>query len=46
MARVRRHSATRAGPVDRGDNILFIPPAGPVGRGSGFPAPGRTHLPG
>ena len=46
MARVRRHSAMRAGPVDRGDNIPFIPPAGPVGRGSGFPGPGQTRRPG
>jgi hypothetical protein len=30
----------------RADNIPFNPLAGPVGRGSGFPGPGQTHLPG
>lgn len=32
--------------VDRGDNVPFNPPAGPAGGGGGFPAPGRTRLPG
>ena len=33
--------AMRVGPVDRGDNIPFSPPAGPVGRGSS--SPGTTN---
>ena len=30
----------------RATTSLSMPPAGPVGRGSGFPGPGQTHRPG
>jgi hypothetical protein len=41
MSRARRHSATRAGPINRSvDNIPFNPSAGPVSRGSDFPSRG------
>jgi hypothetical protein len=41
MSRPRRHSATRAGPINRSvDDIPFNPSAGPVSRGSDFPSRG------